>query len=214
MESPLLHSQRPRAAESPPKRYEQMKIVVFGATGRVGSCIVEQALQAGHNVTAFVRNPRSLKNSANLSVVEGDVLDKSAVGAALQSGFDAVVNAIGESGLKPSTLVTDSVTIIVAAMQATGNRRFLGVSGTAEMAQRTFLGKVTIALFRMTPVGHPIRDHDGALEQLKKSGLRWMLAGCGYIKTGPRVGRYRTSLILDGGFKVIHPPDVADLIVR
>jgi putative NADH-flavin reductase len=199
-----------------------MNIIVFGATGRVGACIVEQAVQAGHRVTAFVRNSRSLKGSVQSSigiggqvaVEEGNVLDPSAVRAALQPGFDAVINAIGESGLKRSTIVTDSVTNIVAAMQATGNRRFLGVSGTAEMAQMTSLGKLTIAILRMTPVAHAIRDHDGALARLKVSGLRWMLAGCGYIKTGPRIGHYRTSLILEGGFKIIHPPDVADLIVR
>ncbi len=192
-----------------------MRTIVFGATGRVGTCIVEQALQAGHHVTAFVRDRRRLNQKFDgASIAEGNVLDKPAVRAALLPGFDAVINAIGESSLKPSTLVTDSVANIASAMHATGNTRFLGVSGIAEMDRMTPLGKLTIAILRVTPVGHAIRDHDGALQVLKQSGLRWMLAGCGYFKTGPRLGRYRTSLILDGGFKVIHPPDVADFIVR
>jgi hypothetical protein len=41
-----------------------------------------------------------------------------------------------------------------------------------------------------------------------------MLAGCPYIKDGPRRGGYRTSLVFPGGWKIIHPPDVADLLVH
>ena len=34
-----------------------MKIIVFGATDGTGREILQQALEAGHAVTAFVRNP-------------------------------------------------------------------------------------------------------------------------------------------------------------
>lgn len=197
-----------------------MKIVVFGATGRVGACVVEQALQAGHDVTAFVRDRRRFKPSAGqgsdreATVVEGDVLDPATVSSALAPGFDAVVCAIGAPALKPSALVTGGVRAIVAGMKSRGIGRFLGVSGTAEMEKQTFLGKMTTALLKVTPVGHAIRDHDRAFEEVKNCGLQWMLAGCPFIKDGPRRGAYRTSLVYPGGWKVIHPPDVADLLVR
>ena len=42
---------------------ENMKLVVFGASGATGRQIVEQALAAGHEVTAFVRNPAHLPSS-------------------------------------------------------------------------------------------------------------------------------------------------------
>jgi uncharacterized protein len=192
-----------------------MKIVVCGATGRVGTCIVEQANQAGHDVTAFVRDRRRLKvGDDKVSIVEGDVRNQAAVRAALEPGFDVVIFAIGETALKPSTVVTDGARAIIAGMKDRGIPRLLGVSGVAEMAKKTSLGRLTIALLKVTPVGHAIRDHDRALEEVKHSGLRWMLAGCPYIKNGPRRGGYRTSLVFPGGFKIIHPPDVADLIVH
>jgi uncharacterized protein YbjT (DUF2867 family) len=47
-----------------------MKIVVFGASGRVGQHIVEQALSKGYQVTAFVRRENSLpQNDPNLNII-------------------------------------------------------------------------------------------------------------------------------------------------
>jgi len=192
-----------------------MKIIVFGATGRVGFCVVKQAVEAGHHVTAFVRDRRRLIAGDNkVSIAEGDARDPAAVRWALEPGFDAVVVAVGQTDLKPSTVVTDSVRNVVAAMKDLGMDRLLLVSGVAEMPNKTFFGRLTISLFKLTPVGHAIRDHDRALAELQRSGLQWMLAGGPYIKTGPRVGTYKTSLVYPGGFKIIHPPDIADLIVR
>lgn len=193
-----------------------MNILVFGATGRVGMCFVEQAFEAGHRVTTFVRDARRLikVGADRVGIVQGDVLDRDAVRSALEPGFDAVVSAIGENALKPSTLITEGVGTIIAGMKANGVKRFLGVSGTAEMPNQTFFGRQCTAILRMTPVGHAARDHDGAVEKLKSSDLKWVLAGCPYIKDGPRRGRYRRSLVFPGGFKIIHPPDVADFLVQ
>ena len=192
-----------------------MKIIVFGATGRVGACVVEQAVAAGHDVTAFVRDCRRLAVGGDkVSIVEGDVRDQAAVRSALDPGFDAVVVAIGETALKPSTLVTDGMHTIITAMKDRGIGRLLFVSGVAEMPNKTVFGKLMAALLKLTPVGHAIRDHDRPFEELRLSGLQWMVAGGPYIKDGPRRGNYHTSLIYPGGFKTIHPADVADLIVR
>jgi putative NADH-flavin reductase len=192
-----------------------MKIIVFGATGRVGACVVEQAIAAGHDVTVFVRDRRRLKvGGDNVAIVEGDVRDQAAVRSSLEPGFDAVVVAIGETALKASTLVTDGMHTIITAMKDRGIARLLFVSGVAEMPNKTFFGKLMAALLKITPVGHAIRDHDRAFEELKHSGLQWMVAGGPYIKDGPRVGKYQTSQVYPGGFKIIHPPDIADLVVR
>ena len=53
-----------------------MRISVLGATGRTGRQIVEQALQAGHEVVAFARKPEALEmDHERLTVVQGDILD-------------------------------------------------------------------------------------------------------------------------------------------
>jgi cation diffusion facilitator CzcD-associated flavoprotein CzcO len=54
-----------------------MKLFVIGATGRTGSEVVEQAVARGHQVTAFVRSPESLKlKNERLTVINGDVMDE------------------------------------------------------------------------------------------------------------------------------------------
>ena len=56
-----------------------MRIVVFGATGRTGRPLVEQALERGHDVAAFVRTPGRLEAHPRLTEVQGDALDAEAV---------------------------------------------------------------------------------------------------------------------------------------
>ena len=192
-----------------------MQVLVFGATGRVGSEIVKQAISRGHDVTVFARHTKSLAAILRpCEVICGDVRNTSAVTAAMISRpFDGVLSAIGVGKLEPSTLVTEGTRSILGAMHSTGVRRYLAVSGTAEMPSRTILGRITNAIFRWAPVGHPIRDHDGAYAIVAASDLNWTLAACPYLRDGPAKGSYKTGLTYPGGFKVIHPPDVADFMV-
>ncbi len=63
-------------AQSP----EPLRIVVYGATGNVGSHVVDEALARGHHVTAVSRDPsRITKQHENLTVVAGDLLDMQSI---------------------------------------------------------------------------------------------------------------------------------------
>ena len=190
-----------------------MNLIVFGATGRVGRAFIGKAVHAGHRVTAFVRDS-GRAHLDGVALVQGDVRDTSSVRASLAGGFDAVIVCIGEAGLKPSTIVSEGFAAIVAGMTAMGLRRFIGVSGSAEMPKKTWFGKLYTAILRHTPVGNAVRDHDGGLRVLQTSSLDWTLAGCNYLADGPERGRYRISLIFPGGFKIIHPGDVADFLLQ
>ena len=72
-----------------------MKLLVFGATGATGSRLVQQALEQGHVVTAFARDPAKIHlTHDNLRVVRGDILNKDSVEAAV-AGQDGVLSALG-----------------------------------------------------------------------------------------------------------------------
>lgn len=76
---------------------EPLSIVVFGASGRVGSRIVTEALSRGHSVTGVSRSLDSLTEPhPRFTAVAGDVTDPASVAAAA-AGHDAVVSAIGGS---------------------------------------------------------------------------------------------------------------------
>jgi uncharacterized protein len=76
------------------------------------------------------------------------------------------------------------------------------------------LGRILNAIFRGTPVGHAIGDHDCAYALVKASELDWTLAGCPYIRDGSAKGIYKTELTFPRRLKIIYPPDVADFLVR
>jgi uncharacterized protein len=190
-----------------------MKLIIFGATGRVGESLVDKALAAGHEVTVFVRDAEKVK-SQYVQIYEGDATDAQAVARALKDEFHAVFVCIGERALKPSTVLTDSISAIIPAMEKCAIPRLLCVSGTAEMPEKTWFGKLYTSILKTTPVGHAVRDHDGAFELIGTSKLNWTLAGCNYLKTGPERGTYKTSLIFPGGLKIIHAPDVADFLIK
>ncbi len=80
---------------------EPVKIAVYGASGRVGSRIVAEALSRGHYVTGIGRTPANITlEHERLSVTRGDVLDPADV-ARLVAGHDVVISAVG--GVNPDS---------------------------------------------------------------------------------------------------------------
>lgn len=110
-----------------------MKITVFGATGGVGREVVRQALDAGHEVTAVVRDPARLPVPAHerLRVATvADVTDEDALAPVLR-GQDAVVSALGSNSNKQARLspvAGPALRAIVSAMDRAGVRRLSAVS--------------------------------------------------------------------------------------
>lgn len=81
-----------------------MQLTIIGATGGTGTCLVEQALAAGHEVTAVVRDPARLAVPAHerLQTVTADVMDPAAIIPAV-AGADAVLSAPGPRGRSPES---------------------------------------------------------------------------------------------------------------
>src|SRR5688572_18093218 len=105
-----------------------MKIVVFGASGQTGRLLVEQALAAGHEVTALVRDPSKLAvRHERLRVLQGDVQDAGAVAGAV-AGQDAVLSALGPAG-PAFTSMTLGARHILAAIEQHGVRRLVTLTG-------------------------------------------------------------------------------------
>ncbi|MCS6819322.1 MAG: NAD(P)H-binding protein, partial [Chitinophagales bacterium] len=107
-----------------------MKIVVFGASGRSGRKIAEQALQKGWHVKAYVRNKAKLPiEHAHLSFIEGDVYEDEKVFAAVE-GVDAVVSALGQSDISGEVnLMSDGMKRILPAMQRHNVKRVIAIGG-------------------------------------------------------------------------------------
>jgi putative NADH-flavin reductase len=73
---------------------DSLKILIYGASGKVGSHVVDEALNRSHLVTAVSRDPsRITKIQHNLSVVQGDILDPESV-ASLVADQDVVIISV------------------------------------------------------------------------------------------------------------------------
>jgi putative NADH-flavin reductase len=106
-----------------------VRLVVFGASGRTGAAVVDRALADGHEVVAAVRRPDAVPVRGQLLIRRCDVLDAAAVTAAISRG-DAVISAFGPANnRKPGTLISAGISNIVAACVTGGTRRLVFESG-------------------------------------------------------------------------------------
>ena len=147
-----------------------MKLFVIGATGRTGREIVEQALDRGYHVTAFVRSPENitLKNE-RLTVVKGNAMDEKQLFDAMQN-HDAVVSTLGPRKVfKPGSILHDSALAITRAMNRAGVKRLVVLSAAAH-----FPGIPNrIASFIMR---NHMRDSLAMEEVVQANGLDWTIA--------------------------------------
>ncbi len=118
---------------------DALDIVVYGATGEVGSPIVQEALDRGHRVTAVSRNPQELTlQHDNLDVVKGDLLDKASV-TEIVKGKDVVIlsvrGVIGDAYAPESALQFLSAEMLVDVLYPWGDDapRLLHVGGSGSL---------------------------------------------------------------------------------
>jgi len=168
-----------------------MRILVFGSTGGTGLELLTQALDQGHDVAAYARNPAKLDgmSHARLEVIRGDVLDLAAVESAV-AGHDAVFCAVG-AGAKRTTLREDATRNIVNAMEKTGVRRLICLSSLGVGDSRGnlpfFTKYVIVGIF----LRHAFADHERQEAIVRASSLDWTIVRPPYLKDGPRTGTYR-----------------------
>jgi len=181
-----------------------VRLTIFGATGGTGTCLIEQALAAGHDVTAIVRDPARLtvrtsspELTARLQVDTADVMDPAAITPAV-AGADAVLTAIGPRGTGVTTVSQDSVRSIIAAMQKAGARRLLTVSGSivADDGESPYL-RLIKPLVRRTALRHVCADMRAAEAEVEATDLDWTIVRPPRLTAGPVTGRYRSRI--DGG---------------
>jgi putative NADH-flavin reductase len=169
-----------------------MRLIVFGASGKTGREIVAQALERGHNVTAFVRNPAKLNIShERLRVARGDVMDAASVDAAM-ADHDAVLVALGHRRyLGPSDILSRGTRHVVEATKKHGVRRIVCETalGVGDSAGR--LG-VYYTLF-VIPFILPFYWYDKGRQErvVRESGLDWVIVRPGQLTNGRRRGQYR-----------------------
>jgi putative NADH-flavin reductase len=174
-----------------------MELTIFGATGATGTSLTEQALAAGHQVTAVVRDPTrlSVPGSPGLRVITADLMDPAAIGPAV-AGAGAVFAAFGPRGTGATTVLRDGTRSVIEAMRKEGTKRLILVSGSivADDGEGPAMRYLVKPLARGTLLRHVAADMRGAEEQVRESGLDWTIVRPPRLTSDPASGTYRTEI--------------------
>src|SRR4051794_32402465 len=176
-----------------------MNLTVFGGTGGVGRQVVTQALDAGHDVTAYLRNPAKLTvTRPNLTVITGELTDREAVQRAV-GGADAVISALGPSlDRKAAGMpLVDGTRTIVEAMQAEGVERYIGMATPSlrdPRDTRSLLGFIVPFMGR-TFLSRAYRELLAMSQLVTDSPLGWTIARFTRPTDGARTGTVRAGYL-------------------
>ncbi len=191
------------------------KLLILGATGGTGFHLVTQALDAGHDVTAFVRIASSIPiQHERLRLIEGSVIDDRLRLAEAVRGRDALISALGRgASFKSAGLIRQSVPGIIAAMQLGGVRRLIMMSAIGvgpAFADAPLFSKALIRLF----LRDIYADKAAGEDLIRNSGLDWTIVQPAQLTDGPLTGTYQAGEDLKhGGIPRISRADVAHFIL-
>jgi putative NADH-flavin reductase len=174
-------------------RERQMKVVVFGSTGGTGREIVRQALELGHEVTAFARHAQALGMvHERLRVVEGDALRQVSVEAAIEAQ-DAVLSALGTRSLfKYITLLSQSTELIVSAMERRGVRRLIVETSLGVGDSRGQLGLIGTWIGVGVVLARIYADKERQEKIIAARPLDWTIVRPAMLTNGSQRTIYRT----------------------
>jgi putative NADH-flavin reductase len=187
------------------------KILVFGASGGTGRNIVSQALDQGHDVTAFVRVPGKVGiQHPRLREAFGDAANDAQSVMRAIPGHDVVIGALGVGkSFVPNGLIESSMRNVVTAMEAAGVRRLVwqsafGVGGTRRDAP------IVAKVFMATLLRRVYADKRAGEAYLRQRDLDWTLVCPTMLTDASGTGTYRCGERLDlHGMPTVARADVA-----
>lgn len=182
-----------------------MKLTIVAATGATGGHVLAQALEAGHKVTALVRDPAKL--GADVPAVAADLAraDPAALRSAV-AGADAVVSALGATSKAEAGVAAAGTGALIEAMAVTGTRRLVVLSaapiGSVPTPSRPdkprhnpgdgfVLRRATDVLTRVLR-GH-YADLAAMEDAVMDSRLDWTIVRPPQLTDKPASGRWRTA---------------------
>lgn len=184
-----------------------MNIALIGASGFVGSAVLEELLRRGHAVTALARTPAKIADRAGLRVVKTDVQDAAQVAAAVR-GSEAVISAYNP-GWNEADLYNQfrkGHDAIVAGVRQAGVKRLLVVGGAGSLYVAPGVQLIDTPQFldhvppNIVPGAQAARDALTSLREEKELEWTFLSPPVG-LAPGERTGHYRfggEEVLMDG----------------
>lgn len=151
-----------------------MKVLVFGANGRVGSLLVKQLIEQNFEVVAFVHGNNNLPNSNLISVFKGDIYKRENVSSAMM-GCDVIISALGSWGTPKKDILTSAMENIIPEMVIHKIKRIITLTGADALASNekpTLIQQITRPIFTVL-AKNILEDGERHIALLENSKLDW-----------------------------------------
>jgi len=151
-----------------------MKIVVFGASGRIGRIVVRILLIDGHEVLAVVNSHNPFSSHKNLKVMKFDVTGEGKVESILK-GNNAVISCLGSWGTESNKVLTSAMDKIIPAMKRLHIFRIISLTGSDALVNGEIqkpIEKISHFIFSIL-ARKVLTDGEDHIKQLAHSDLDW-----------------------------------------
>lgn len=196
-----------------------MRVLVVGATGATGRLLVRDAIDAGHEVTVFVRDAARFAagvlrpgDARAVGIVVGDATRPEDARRAAE-GQEGVLSAIGSGNRLFSRIASQSARALVPAYEAAGVRRVVSLTAFgagASLAQTDWIQR-SYSLTGLLPL---LLDKERADRMLRESALEWTLVAATALTNGPERGSIRFGERLPmRGYRWVSRADTARFMV-
>jgi putative NADH-flavin reductase len=193
-----------------------MNVTVLGASGRTGRLVVDEALAAGHRVTAFVRDPAKLNITHDrLKCVKGDSAHLAQVREAVK-GADVVISALGPVKGSPKDLLVTAQRNIIEAMKQEGVRRYVALTGAGvrdAQDQPKLVDHIFGFLLKLT-AGDVLKDSADGVDVVRSSDRDWIIVRAPRLVDGPKTGKFRVGYVGAESGTQISRADLAAFMVQ
>jgi putative NADH-flavin reductase len=181
-----------------------MKLAVFGGTGKTGQHVIQQALDAGHEVVTLARMPSKVTTRhPNLKLIQGDILNIDRVEETIQ-GVDAVISVLGPSTNKPDFTISQGMNYILKAMWKHSVRRIIMSAGAGIREPQDspnlvdhFFGFLLSVLAK-----NVVADMQQAVAKVKASDLDWTVVRVPMLTEVPAQGNLKIGHVGDIGPRI------------
>lgn len=165
-----------------------MNLVLYGASGMIGSRLLAEALRRGHSVTALVRDPQKYNPPDDkVLVVQGDALVAASV-VSITRGHDAVMTAIGGS----EEVVKEVVSPLLEGLSIAGVKRLVVTGGAGSLEVAPGVRLMDTATFPEAWKGYALAHADALMRYKENTTVEWSyLSPAAFIAPGERTGKFR-----------------------
>lgn len=171
-----------------------MEITLFGASGKTGQILIQQALELGHKVKAYVRRKEAIQiTHNNLKVIEAQLSDKEAIKQAI-SGSDLCISTLGCGSLrKRNPEVCKGIENIVEAMKSEGVSKIIYMSSLGANESKVYMPQPIRFIVCDLVLRVPLADHNQNETFIRNSGIKYTLVRPGGLTDVPLTGVYKAS---------------------